>query len=76
MGDEITLGDGVKLIVKVPGKALVRVIRDGAPWREAFGAYHMHTTKKPGVYRVEVYRRGLTGRLRAWIFSNPVYVRP
>jgi hypothetical protein len=27
-----------------------------------------------GVYRIEAYRRHL-GRRRAWIFSNPIYVR-
>ena len=76
MGEDIAIGDGVKLEVKLPVHAEVRIIRDGVLWRKAFGAYHMHTTKKPGVYRVEVFRRGLTGKLRAWIFSNPIYVRP
>ncbi|MHB1120566.1 MAG: hypothetical protein ACYC11_10945, partial [Bellilinea sp.] len=35
------------------------------------GAY---ITKEPGVYRVESYIRYL-GKLRGWIFSNPIYLR-
>jgi hypothetical protein len=76
MGDDISLSGGVKLVIKLPKAAHVRVIRDGAPWREGFGAFHMYTAKKPGVYRVEAFKRGfITGKLRGWIFSNPVYVR-
>lgn len=76
MGDEIFLAGTVKLQIRLPRAAHVRVIRDGAPWREGFGAVHMYTAKKPGVYRVEAFRKApLSGKLRAWIFSNPIYVR-
>lgn len=76
MGDEILLSGSVKLQIKLPVAAHVRVIRDGSLWREGFGAVHMYTAKKPGVYRVEAFRKGaFTGKLRAWIFSNPIYVR-
>ena len=76
MGDEINVSGGVKLAVKLPKAARIRIIRDGKPWREGYGAYHMYTANKPGVYRVEAFKKGVTGKTRAWIFSNPIYVRP
>lgn len=80
MGDELNLAGGVKLSVRLPKAAQVRLIRDGLLWRESYGAFHMFTAKKPGVYRAEVLKKsaigGLGGRLRPWIFSNPIYVRP
>jgi len=33
-----------------------------------------HITTEPGVYRIEAHRRHL-GRLRGWIYSNPIYVK-
>lgn len=76
MGDEITLSGGVKLEVILPRAAKVRIIKNGAPWREGYGKHHLYTVKKPGVFRVEVFRKSLFGHDRAWIFSNPIYVRP
>lgn len=76
MGDEIEISDGLKLTVKLPCAAKVRLIRDGQTLREDFGVMHIHTVKKPGVYRVEVSKKGLLGGFRPWIFSNPIYVRP
>ena len=75
MGEDIYAGAGVKLVVNLPKRAMVKIIRNGSVWREGFGRYHMYTAREPGVYRVEAYRRSLTGRLDGWIFSNPVYVR-
>jgi hypothetical protein len=34
-----------------------------------------HITTEPGIYRIEAYIHYL-GRLRGWIFSNPIYVIP
>jgi hypothetical protein len=76
MGDEIRLGSGVTLQIRLPGKAECRLLRDGQvikSWpagREIF----THITNQPGVYRVECYIHYL-GSLRAWIFSNPIYIR-
>jgi len=76
MGGEITLGeDSVRFEIILSKAAHVRVLKDGDTWREGYGARHILTARQPGVYRVEVYRRGLLGKLRAWIFSNPIYVR-
>lgn len=76
MGDEITIAGSVKFLVRLPRRAYVRVLRDGAPWREGHGTLHIYSANRPGVYRAEVYRQGVTGQLKAWIFSNPIYVRP
>ncbi len=76
MGDEISIAGSVKFLVRTPRRAYVRLIRDGSPWREGSGALHIYSANRPGVYRVEVYRQGITGQLKAWIFSNPIYVRP
>jgi len=76
MGDELTVSGGTRFVVKLPSPARVRIIRDGEPWREGYGTLHIHTSKRPGVYRIEAYKKSLTGHYRAWIFSNPIYVRP
>ena len=76
MGEEIFGSNAVKLEIRLPKRTYIRVIKDGVVWREGYGKYHMYTAKKPGAYRVEAYRKGITGKLRAWIFSNPIYVRP
>lgn len=76
MGGEIELADGVKFEIRPPVSARVRLFLDGQPWREGFGGTHIYTAKAPGVYRVEVGRKGFAGRFRPWIFSNPIYVRP
>jgi PHP domain len=76
MGDEITYSKGLRLTLGLPARAYVRILRDGALWREATGRVHEFPAGGPGVYRAEVYRRSFTGRLKGWIFSNPIYVRP
>ncbi len=76
MGDEMRAGGGVTLQARLPALAAeIRLIRDGRclrTWKQAQACAHI--TTEPGVYRLEVYRHYL-GRLRAWIISNPVYLR-
>jgi hypothetical protein len=80
MGDEINLAEGgeVRLSVRSPIKARVRVVRDGETAREEreTEALEMTVTER-GVYRVEVYLDGLGAPLteHPWIVSNPIYVR-
>jgi len=50
------------------------LIRDGKVIARTYGDRMHLVTSRPGVYRVEAYRRAW-GRRRAWIFSNPIYVR-
>jgi len=75
MGDEIPAAGGVTLKVKLPHLAECRLLKDGKviqTWKNQETCTHI--TTEPGVYRVEVWRRAL-GRLRGWIFSNPIFVR-
>jgi hypothetical protein len=75
MGDEIPAVGGVTLKIKLPQIAECRLLKDGKviqTWKKTETCTHI--TTEPGVYRVEVWRNAL-GRLRGWIFSNPIYVR-
>jgi hypothetical protein len=75
MGDEIKLEQGVTLQICLPQRAECHLLRNGQvlkTWtRREICSY---ITSKPGVYRVEVYLP-YRGMRRAWIFSNPIYVR-
>ncbi len=75
MGDEIRMGNGVTLQIRLPEKVECRLVHNGETirtWQEA--QICTHIAAKPGVYRVECYVEFL-GRTRGWIFSNPIYVR-
>lgn len=76
MGDEIPSKNGVTLQAKLPSDdAELRLLKDGAviqTWKHK--ASFTHITSQPGVYRVEAHRRYL-GKMRGWIYSNPIYVR-
>jgi hypothetical protein len=75
MGDEITCRGGVTLQIRLPRRTECRLLRDGKvikTWRKRENCTYI--TSEPGVYRVEAYLQYL-GRLRGWIFSNPIYIR-
>lgn len=75
MGDELPAKGGVTLQAKLPSEAEIRLLKDGVViqvWKKSMSCTHI--TTEPGVYRVESYRRYL-GKLRGWIYSNPIYVR-
>ncbi|MBK9207568.1 MAG: hypothetical protein IPL71_04380 [Anaerolineales bacterium] len=75
MGDEIPAKGGVTLQARIPSEAEIRLLKDGVvikTWKKGLSCTHI--TTEPGVYRIEVYRRYL-GKLRGWIYSNPIYVR-
>jgi hypothetical protein len=74
MGEEIEADPTVTLQVKIPSLAEIRLVRNGEVVRTAFGSALTLVTEEPGAYRVEVRRRYL-GRLRGWIYSNPIYVK-
>ncbi len=73
MGDEISTQDAVTLQVKVPAAAEIRLLKDGGLLKSLRGEALIYNASEPGTYRVEVYKPFL-GRLRAWIFSNPIYL--
>ncbi|MDD2923163.1 MAG: hypothetical protein PHQ36_12830, partial [Anaerolineales bacterium] len=75
MGDEISVKNGVTLQAKFPSAAEIRLLKDGAviqTWKNKLSFAHI--TAEAGVYRVEAYRKYL-GKLRGWIYSNPIYAR-
>lgn len=75
MGDELPAKNGVTLQAKIPSEAEMRMLKNGEviqTWKNKLSFAHI--TTESGVYRVEVYRRYL-GKLRGWIYSNPIYVR-
>ena len=75
MGDEIPAKNGVTLQARIPSDAEIRLLKDGMvikTWKKGLSCTHI--TTEPGVYRIEVYRKYL-GKLRGWIYSNPIYVR-
>jgi hypothetical protein len=75
MGDEITTSAGsVTLQAKLPSAAEIRLIRNGQIVKTSRGETMLYITDEPGIYRIEVYRRYL-GKLRGWIFSNPIYIK-
>ena len=75
MGDEMRMGSGVTLQIRLPRKSECRLLCNGEPvriWKDR--EICSYNTSQPGVYRVEVYTEFL-GKQRGWIFSNPIYVR-
>lgn len=57
-----------------PAPAQIRLLRDGQIIAQTDGTRLDHQTSQPGVYRIEVWKKRW-GKLRGWIFSNPIYVR-
>jgi hypothetical protein len=75
MGDELPAKGGVTLQAKFPSEAEIRLLKDGnviGTWKNSKSITHI--TTEAGVFRVEAYRKYL-GKLRGWIYSNPIYVR-
>ncbi len=75
MGDELPAKNGVTLQARLPSEAEIRLLKDGnviQTWKNKNSCTHI--TTEAGVYRVEAHRRYL-GKLRGWIYSNPIYVR-
>lgn len=76
MGGESHSGGGFKLHVRLPRKAELRILRNGAEFAHTRRATSLDApAPEPGVYRVEVSLRNRR-RQRTWIVSNPIYVRP
>lgn len=73
MGSERAAGRW-RLRTSVPETAELRLLRDGALIATATGNSLEHRADRRGVYRVEA-RRSHRGRVRPWIYSNPIYLR-
>lgn len=74
LGETLALQRAVELRISCPARALLRLVRDGLVVAEARGRELELLSPKPGVYRAEAYRSH-AGRMRGWIFSNPIYVK-
>ena len=75
MGEEIALRSGSVLRADLPFPARWKILRAGAgPVAQGDGKQITFSASQPGAYRLEA-RRPFRGRLRGWIFSNPIYVR-
>jgi hypothetical protein len=74
MGQEAPYSPGVATIA-IPRSGLIRILRDGSLLKRHYGEEASLKIEKPGVYRVEVYKRTLLFGWRPWIFSNPIYLR-
>lgn len=75
MGEPISGEYGVTFQIRLPRPAVCRLIRDGKvvkTWEKRDTCTYI--TNDTGAYRVEVDIDFL-GRRRAWIYSNPIYVR-
>ena len=72
-GDSFKLSNTAHLSVSCPGRALIRIIKNGREWLHAVGSRFSAPVEEAGVYRVEILLKS-AGKFRPWIFSNPVFV--
>ncbi|MCY4409641.1 MAG: CehA/McbA family metallohydrolase [Caldilineaceae bacterium] len=75
MGDKVRLaaGQAMTLNVQTPEAAEIRLLRNGRLVTQGRADTLSYRVHDPGVYRVEVWKHRW-GKLRGWIFSNPIYV--
>jgi hypothetical protein len=69
MGDDILYEEGIQLLVYLPEKAEIRILKNGEIWKSAERKALQIEADGAGVYRVEVYLKN-----RLWIISNPIYI--
>jgi hypothetical protein len=73
MGDEIQASGGITFQIRLPVKSLCKFYKDGnliQTWEDR--TVCTYNTTQAGVYRVESFIP-YKGKLRGWIFSNPIY---
>jgi len=69
MGETISFSSSLRGEVRLPERAEIHVLKDGAEWRREEALFFRFPITEAWVYRVEVYKGG-----KPWIFSNPIYV--
>lgn len=73
-GDEIPLGNGVKLKINSPQIARFVIFKNGEKiFEDAEKNEIIYEAKEKGIYRTEIYLDDLSEM--PWIISNPIYVR-
>lgn len=73
MGDAAVWRTGLRLVVRSPLPADLRLLRDGVVVATTHGRSLSFAPHEAGVYRVEAYRSH-AGQRRGWVFSNPIYL--
>jgi hypothetical protein len=74
MGSEKTFQQGT-LYIETPLKSDIRLLKNGAVIKKWRGQKASYRVRDKGVYRVEAYHYMFPFGWRAWIFSNPIYLR-
>ncbi|HOE70251.1 MAG TPA: CehA/McbA family metallohydrolase [Brevefilum sp.] len=73
MGDTVKIQNGLTFQIRLPRRVLCRLLKDGKIIKEwADRDINTYITTEPGVYRVEAFIP-YKGKMRGWIFSNPIY---
>ncbi len=68
LGEELELDDDCAIIVNLPKKSDIKLIKDGVLWlSERKKERAVFRIKYPGKYRIEVYIKS-----KGWIFTNPI----
>jgi hypothetical protein len=75
MGSDVSLKDSPILKVNAPARGLIRFIQSGREIMSETGTDASLRIDAPGPCRVEVHLPHGQSKNRAWIFSNPIYVR-
>ncbi len=73
MGDSFKFSGGAQMFVFCPVKSYIRIIRNGSELVQKISNHLSMPVQEAGVYRVEVYLKS-AGKVRPWIFSNPIFV--
>jgi hypothetical protein len=74
MGQSGNIRFGATLQIRTPRKATIVLLHNGIPihtWENT--SHAVLPVTRAGVYRVEAYQP-FKGRMRGWIFSNPIYL--
>jgi hypothetical protein len=74
MGEETFGSLPATVRARVPARASLRLLRNGAVVAATTGDHLSHDASEPGVYRVEA-RVDAYGGARTWLVSNPIYLR-
>jgi hypothetical protein len=74
LGEDIPFSPGITLKADLPSPAEWQIVRTGEGIASrGSGSQAVYSPSGPGAYRLEARRR-FRGRMRGWIFSNPIYL--
>lgn len=73
MGEDVPWQENLQCKVSTPGRARVKLYRNGKLAVESEGTEHIFQDVSPGIYRAEAYLRH-RGKYHPWIFTNSIWV--